>query len=262
MPNKRIFTHNEIEQFKSRGFVICRDIFTAAEKEIIRTTANEIQQAPETAGKWMKYFETNDKNEDLLNRVEDFTPYWPELDQLVRGERIAVAMEELTSEKFILLKEKINFKLPNGGGFQPHQDGPAFTRFCRDLLITAMVAVDETTVENGCLQVANRNFDGQFLPHPTQGTIESSILADLAWEDIPMHSGDIIFFSSYLPHRSHPNMTTTPRRAYFFTYNKAKHGDLREECLNYKRSHFPPRIERKEGVSYETWQKNLARPLK
>lgn len=53
----------------------------------------------------------------------------------------------------MLFKEKINFKLPGGGGFLAHQDSVAYIGLAKQH-ISAMVAVDAAVEENGCLFVA------------------------------------------------------------------------------------------------------------
>jgi 2-aminoethylphosphonate dioxygenase len=44
--------------------------------------------------------------------------------------------------------------------------------------------------------------------------------------NLPTQPGDIIFFDSYVPHASQPNMTERMRRIYYATYNRASAGDL------------------------------------
>lgn len=53
----------------------------------------------------------------------------------------------------ILFKEKINYKLPKAGGFDAHQDAPAYTHAGALKHLTMNMAVDKATRENGCLEV-------------------------------------------------------------------------------------------------------------
>ena len=49
--------------------------------------------------------------------------------------------------------------------------------------------------------------------------------------------GDIVLFNSYIPHKSNPNLTNSPRKSLYITYNDAKEGDLREKYyLNKKKN--------------------------
>lgn len=54
----------------------------------------------------------------------------------------------------MLFKEKINYKLPGGRGFAPHQDAPAFASFGQRYHGTLLVSVNRATPENGCLEMS------------------------------------------------------------------------------------------------------------
>ena len=59
-----------------------------------------------------------------------------------------------------------------------------------------------------------------------------------------------MFFDSYVPHASKPNLTRTNRRVLYLTYNRAVDGDQRERYFADKRAAFPPDIERIPGIEY------------
>ena len=63
-------------------------------------------------------------------------------------------------------------------------------------------------------------------------------------------SFDAIFFNSYTPHRSGPNMTNNRRRVLYVTYNAASEGDHRREYYADKRLSYPPDIEREPNKKY------------
>jgi len=44
---------------------------------------------------------------------------------------------------------------------------------------------------------------------------------------VPVEPGDAVLFTSFLPHRSGPNRSVTPRRLIYAVYNAAAEGDLR-----------------------------------
>ena len=63
------------------------------------------------------------------------------------------AASALLGEPAVLYKEKINYKLPGGAGYAPHQDAPAY-RFV-ERHVSCMVAVDDALIDNGCLEVVS-----------------------------------------------------------------------------------------------------------
>ena len=57
---------------------------------------------------------------------------------------------ELSHKRY---KEKIVFKRPGGNGYAPHYDGPSCALpGLATTFITVEIAVDDQTVENGCLR--------------------------------------------------------------------------------------------------------------
>ena len=210
----------------------------------------DLAARPETPGKWMKYFEPGPSGERQLCRVENFLEHHPGFDDLVNGKPVLALISELFGEAAVLFKEKINFKLPGGAGFAPHQDAPAFTSFNQTIHITAMLSVDATTPANGCLEIAPHPGARQTLGLAPDLTIEPGEADRLQWSPIPTRPGDLLLFDSFLPHRSGDNRTRTARRAAYLTYAKAREGDHRAAYYAKKRAAFPPDIEREPGRDY------------
>jgi hypothetical protein len=65
----------------------------------------------------------------LLARVENFVPYYAGLAALFASRKVSDLLAECCGEPVVLFKDKINFKLPGGAGFAPHQDAPAYVDF-------------------------------------------------------------------------------------------------------------------------------------
>jgi hypothetical protein len=74
----------------------------------------------------------------------------------------------------------------------------------------------------------------------------------------------LVFFDSYIPHRSATNDSLRPRRSLYVTYNRAAEGDRRDDYYADKRRSFPPEIERVAGVDYaaQAGPYNLANPIR
>ncbi len=243
------------------GYALLRHCLSSQETTALQQWTRELSEWPETPDAWMKYFESQAK---LLCRVENFIPYHPALKAFLLDKNLLGFLTSLMGEEAILFKEKINFKLPGGSGFAPHQDAPAFTTFNQNYHITMMVAIDPSTTSNGCLDVVDGMHNQGLLGQATDGTIDASIIEALAWRPIEMEPGDVLFFDSYVPHRSGPNMSQDARRALYITYNRASEGDCREQYYRHKREVFPPEIERIAGIDYSQGAQtyNLANPIR
>lgn len=222
-----------------------------ADPEPLIAWVDDLSMRPETPGKWMKYFEPGPHGARQLCRVENFLDYHPDFAALVNGPAMLGLIGELLEEPAVLFKEKVNFKLPGGAGFEPHQDAPAFTSFAQSLHVTAMLSVDATTPENGCLELAEHPGAAETLPLAPDLTIEPGVAAGLTWTPVTTQPGDLLLFDSYLPHRSDANGSGAARRAVYLTYARAAEGDRRLDYYARKRAAFPPDVEREPGRAYE-----------
>lgn len=149
-----------------------------------------------------------------------------------------------------LFKDKINFKYPNGGGFGAHTDAPAYTHIGDITHLTVNAAIDNATPENGCLEVVkgSHKMDVEY----DQKCITPEWENAHEWTAVPLNVGDLIFFGSYLAHRSGANTTQTSRRALYATYHSSSEdGDaLRDKYYAHRYETFPPDHERVRGKDY------------
>ena len=237
--------------FERDGFVVVPGLFD--EEEIARISAwtDEIEQRPDAPGLAMKYFEPSllRPSERVLQRIENFCPFHAGFAELCDGDKLRGAVSRLLGEPAVLFKDKINFKLPGGDGFKPHQDQQAGWSVYADLFVTAMVSIDATTASNGCLELC--------AGHHTRGLLgeEWKPLTDddmkrLGGRPVETRAGDAVFFDSYTPHASAPNLTAERRRVLYITYNRRAAGDHRVQYYADKRKSFPPDIERDPARTY------------
>ena len=239
--------------------------FDANELAQLVNWTGEIEAWPETPGRWMKYFEKGVGGDGRqLCRVENFVPYHEGFRELILGTGVMAMLEQLMGEAACLFKEKVNYKLPGGGGFEAHQDAPAFVSFEQRFHVTFLVAVDAQTRANGCLEFSDPVPVYQTLNQREGGAIDAELEAELPFEAVELEPGDVVFFDSYIPHRSGPNRSSKPRRALYVTYNRLSEGDRRDDYFAHKRAHFPPECEREEGVDYSAAEAlyNLGNPIR
>lgn len=247
-----VLTRQQIEGYGRTGWVLARGFFAPAEVAAISRWTDALAEAPEVPGRQMVYREPDLLRADrrVLQRIENFCPYHPEFDGLVRASRLRVAIEQLLEAPACLFKDKINFKMPGGTGFEPHQDQQAGWSRYAPLFLTALVTIDRATIENGCLEMADApRFAG--LIGEEWRPLSAGEMAGFKLVPVPTDPGDVLFFDSFAPHASKPNLTDAPRRILYLTYNLASQGDHRAAYFADKRASFPPDIERLPGVAYK-----------
>lgn len=253
-----------MNDYNNNGYMLWENFFNKEEIDFWETGAAYLQNIPEIIGGPMKYFEKSQIDGDIiLNRVENFCEYLPLVDALIQGEKIKTLIKNLTGRDYILFKEKINYKLPGGGGFKPHQDGAAFRKFADDELVTVMIPIHVSNEKNGCFRLKKDTYIKELHQHNngTISAIEYIEDADNKWQNINMKPGDILCFSSYLIHQSNDNLSNFPRSCYFITYSPVELGDQRRNYFSFKREKFPPRIEREVDKDYGDWRRTLAREI-
>jgi hypothetical protein len=240
-----------LEHYALKGWVVVPGFFSGAQAEQLVRFTDEVCELPEVAGKQMIYREQSllDGEARVVQRVENFCSHHPGFDQLIRHGRLQSAVEQLLGGPAVLFKEKINFKMSGGAGFEPHQDQQAGWSRYAPLFVTALVSIDPATLENGCLEIAN----GPRLSGLIGREWEPLTAAEMVGADmmpLPTGPGDVVIFDSFVPHASGPNLTSEQRRVLYVTYNRASDGDHRVSYYADKRASFPPDIERLPGVAY------------
>ena len=241
----------QVHDFERDGFLIVRQAFDAREMSAHAAAVDALAHRPPAVGKEMAYFENSlaSPGARVLSRIEKFIEYEPALSQLVFDQRIVGPAADLLGDRAVLFKDKINFKMPGGGGFTPHQDiQPGWDTYA-PYFLSVLVAIDANTVDNGCLELAAGHHRRGLIGRRWE-PLEGEELAGLAFVPYPMAPGDVAFFDCFTPHQSKPNLTDQPRRNLYLTFNRAADGDFRDRYFADKRRSFPPDYEREPGATY------------
>ena len=185
----------------------------------------------------------------VVQRIEDVTPFHGGFKDMFTAGPMVDAVAELLDEPAVLFKDKINFKMPGGDGFKAHQDVQAGCDTYASYYITVLVGIDAATEANGCHELA-AGWRDRGLVGKAWTPLGEDEVAKMYFVSYPTAPGDAVFFDSYAPHRSGPNLTDKPRRVLYVTYNRASEGDHRAQYFADKRESFPPDIERAPGETY------------
>jgi hypothetical protein len=102
--------------------------------------------------------------------------------------------------------------------------------------------LQSTRVPSLCQQVRGRHREG--LLGPMWDRLPAELCTDMFWESVPTQVGDLLFFDSFVPHRSGHNLTEESRRLLYVTYNRLCEGDARAQFFQYKRVNFPTDMDR------------------
>ncbi|NGX50440.1 MAG: hypothetical protein K1060chlam2_00286 [Chlamydiae bacterium] len=250
------------DSFNKKGYLWIKNFYSEQQLLLLQSWADEIH----TDAQNILALPSNQKIPGLLIvvpeasdpsqvcRTEDMLSLYPDLHHFVQG-TVSSFLTRLFGEPYVLFKDKLNFKWPGGGAFTPHQDFPAYENFSPRSHVTAMVCIDRASLENGCLQVAEEwwkplahddAIDREelearraILPYiiggVNHGSIEPEYSEKFTWFPLETSPGDLVIFTSFIPHYSEPNRSSSPRRAMLFTLNKLTEGDHRGAYYHAKR---------------------------
>lgn len=186
---------------------------------------------------------------DVVHGLEPFAHLSPELERWAYDARfIEPSIPFVGDEEPVLFTEKLNLKRPFHGGPNPwHQDWP-YWQFADDptRTVTAMVFLDDATLENGTLEVLPGSHKKG--PWPTRtdlddfGNLEMDpkSVEGLTPVALEVPAGSVVWFGPLLVHKSEPNRSAKERRTLLYSYQP--HGfthsrdiDLREAEERIKR---------------------------
>ncbi|KAA5542717.1 phytanoyl-CoA dioxygenase family protein [Roseiconus nitratireducens] len=226
----------EVEQYDARGFVLKRSLFDREEIDLLRKAAKEDKALDDHAfgrddgeGGSVRLSLWNHPGQGIYGA-------FARCNRLVSGARQLLRDEPYHYHSKMIMKDA-----RVGGAWTWHQDyGYWYSNgVLTPNLVSAYIAVDPATKENGCLQVIEGSQHCGRIHHQLSGEQAgadmervSAILERMKHLYVEMEPGDVLFFHSNLLHRSDRNQSEHPRWAMICCYN-AKSNDP------YKESHHP-----------------------
>lgn len=218
-------------QYEKDGYLVVKDVLNEEEtKELIKATDELIQMSMEKI-KSDKYFileESHSSEKSLLKRSRVICPSMvhPVWHKALRHSKLLDIISQLVDSPSIryIMQEKIHMKFPGEGGSSAikwHQDW-AFLPHTNDSIVTVGLAVDDSTKENGCLQVVPGTHKQPILSHFKDGKFVSSI-TDPSFDsskavDVEVPAGGASFHHVRAAHASCRNNSTRSRRVCFTQY--------------------------------------------
>jgi phytanoyl-CoA hydroxylase len=181
-----------------------------------------------------------DDPELRLRKLAFFVDLDSRLGHVATHPRMRAIIDQLIGPGGRMIQDMALLKPPFRGSEKPwHQDAAYFDWTPLGSVVGTWIALDEATIENGCMQV----IPGTHQQGPAAHFhVRDCQLADQRVQvgqavTIPLKPGGILFFSALLHHGTPPNMSASRRRALQFHYAGAncqhmtieQHGELFSE---------------------------------
>ena len=219
--------------FRRQGFVQRDAELAPNELEALRDACEALLSEPVDDGGVDRHrIGRGEDRRFLCHRHEEF----PAVESLIMGAHVGALVRELLGEAVYLFNEQFVVKGPNtGSSFAWHQDS-AYVGYEHKPYLTVWMALDDTTVDNGCVYVLPRDLDAKPGIDPHTWLEETRELNGYDGDDPGLAAtcpaGSIVAFSSITLHRSGANTTPHRRRAYIAQYSvepirDPKTGDLK-----------------------------------
>ncbi len=162
--------------------------------------------------------------------------------QLATSSRLVSTVEQLIGKGVSVFFSQVFCKPPEVGGPKPvHQDNFYFGPDDEAATLTVWIALDDATVENGCLFYA----DGSNLDHvyhhvappmePFNLQVDPDFISQYEMTPAPVPAGGVSFHHGNTWHQSSANTSDRPRRAIVFHYLR-NDATLVQPALSYDQS--------------------------
>jgi phytanoyl-CoA hydroxylase len=237
-----------VEFFGANGYLAANGLLTADEIQACQDALTDLVRRKTTwdSRVWAQeepYFaqgghdDRADDPELRMRKLAYFVQLEPRLEAASRHPRLMAAVQQLIGEGPRLIQDMALLKPPFRGSEKPwHQDTAYFDWTPLGGILGAWIALDEATVENGCMQVVPGSHREGPVAH---FHVRDCQIADARVQvqravTIPLQPGGVLFFSGLLHHGTPPNSTPHRRRALQFHYAAAnctkmtieQHGEL------------------------------------
>lgn len=225
----------DVTLYREEGYLAVEGILTAEEVEEAKAALNDVlNRRVDWGGKVGVQEEPYYREGKVDPRVTDpelrirkiwsFCAIEPRLDRVSRHPSIVRVLDRLIEPDARRIQDMALVKPPFHGSEKPwHQDAAYFDWTPFGGIVGVWIALDEATVENGCMQVIpGTHRDG---PAPHYHVRDCQLADDRVKVDravvVPLKPGGALFFSGLLHHGTPPNLSGDRRRALQYHYAAA-----------------------------------------
>jgi len=220
----------QFEQYQREGYVVVEDCLDGAVVEAVTERIESYVRGEREAGAFERMLEPEAEaavlgEADPVRKFEGLGMVREDdvFADLVHDENVVDVVQQLQGPNCSLLRSAAMLKPPRVGSEKKyHQDAAYYPIHPMDH-VTVWMALDQSTTDNGCMQVVpGAHTDGllghEAIEYDTDITIAEG---DYGPEDavaLPMEPGDVLFQHCLLPHYTAPNETDDWRRAFIAAY--------------------------------------------
>ena len=209
--------------YRHQGHLTVNGVFAAAEMDAVVRDIEQwgeafLAELPADQRAW--YLDGGVKARTVLRKLDNPHAHRPAVQRLARDPRLVGHVESLLGAGVSVYFSQIFFKPPEGGGPKPaHQDNFYFGPTDIEGVATAWIALDDATLENGCLYFGDGTNLGPVYAHfapegePFNLQLPPSVLDKQPMTPAPVRKGGVSFHHGNTFHQSGANLSSAWRRA-------------------------------------------------
>ncbi len=233
-------TEQHIALYRKCGFLAINDVFTPDEVTAGLAGLGHLIMGGNPAFKGVQFEATAlerlgemalDERLDYVRKLMWFVGFDPRLHALAYHPGLQAVLTRLLDDTPVMFQDMALIKPPRIGREKPwHQDKAYFNLDLRESVVGCWIALDEATVENGCMHlrpdmplqplVHFRRRDWQICDTETLG--KQCVAA-------PLKPGGVLLFDGLLVHGTPHNTSGMRRRAVQFHYQSSRYPKLDEQ---------------------------------
>jgi len=214
-----MLSRRALDEFRGRGYVRLGKPFTDGELREIADAYDEVLQSPLRLG---------EQGKGTFEYVPLLQLRSPILLRYATSPKLVAPMIEMLGPDVRLYWDQAVSKPPGATSDVPwHQDN-GYTPVVPEEYVTATLALDRQTVDNGCLWIQPGSHRASTRPHKkTDFFFRVGYEGPEIGEPVELDRGEVLVFSSLTLHRTGPNRTEEPRRSWIIQYchGHARHRD-------------------------------------
>mmetsp|Transcript_17065 Transcript_17065/g.28394 ORF Transcript_17065/g.28394 Transcript_17065/m.28394 type:complete len:308 (+) Transcript_17065:39-962(+) len=222
------------QQYREDGYLVIPNVVSKAERNVLLDEIVAVAKGSRGDVKGLVAASQQSSDEDIIRKYLAF--HHPHklsellLETGVKHPEIVKILREIVSPNVKCMQSMFFVKAPGKPGQAWHQDEIYIPTRDRSL-IGAWIALDDATIENGCLWIHPGSHKAGVLypmsPHADPRFDPTGMLHSFPYDGeggVPVEcpAGSVVFFNGYVVHRSLPNKTDGFRRAYVMHYMSAE----------------------------------------
>ncbi len=220
-----MLTQEQIDFYNENGYLGVENVLSAEEVADLQRTTDEFVEKSREVTDHTDVFDLEPGHTPAnprVRRIKNPVLHHIVYEQTLRHDRILDIVDQLIGPGVSHNGHKLNMKYPEfGSPVEWHQDW-AFYPYTNDDLLAVGVAIDDMSLENGCLMVIPGSHKGPTYDHHQDGVFVGAVTdPDFSSDNavpVQVKAGGISIHHVRTLHGSAPNNSSKPRRLLLLQY--------------------------------------------